>query len=289
LDILNSFQKHQSILNRSSTTIKSYSTDISQFVLFISDLERDLKKITSIHLRYFIAYLSEKNLSKKSISRKISSLRSFFKFLLSEKYIISDPTYALVSPKADKHLPSVITLIEFDKIVSLIDNRGFSGKRDLSMLELLYSSGIRSSELLNIRENDLYLKDRYAKVMGKGSKERIIFFSLRAQKSLSEYIKLKKQKFPENRYLFLNKNGSPLSSRFLRKLVENYSIKANIPKKVTPHTFRHSFASSMLDKGVDLKLIQEFLGHSSISSTQIYTHVSKEELRKSYIKYAQFK
>lgn len=288
MDLLKQFDMHISLTNRSKNTSKAYLSDVSQFVDFIADQERDLTKIEAVHIRHFLAYLSMKGISKKSVSRKLSSLKTFFEFLVKNGNININPAYILKSPKIGRFLPNVLTFEEFQKISNVVDMSTMGGRRDKAILEFMYSSGVRSEELLMLQDQDIDLKNKEAKVTGKGGRERIVFFSSEARRVLLEYMPLKKSKFPESKSLFINKFGERLSSRFLRKLVSEYSGLAGINKEVTPHTFRHSFATLLMDSGVDLKMVQELLGHASISSTQIYTHISREELRKCYDSHALF-
>lgn len=286
MNLLDCFIRHQVVINRSRHTVRSYSSDVIQFMSFISDSERDIESIETIHIRQFLAYLSMKGLSAKSISRKLSSLKAFFLFLFNERRIANNPAQNIISPKLGKRLPNILTLNEFHKMINEIDSSTLLGKRDRAILEMLYSSGLRSEEILSIDESDLRLKEGEVYVRGKGGRERVAFYSEETKRAFLDYIPLKRVVFPESSNLFINRFGSQLSTRFLRKMVSSYSKMAGIEKDITPHMFRHSFATTLLDNGVDLKIIKEFLGHSSISSTQIYTHLSREELRKSYLKYA---
>lgn len=288
MDIIKDFFDYQLLTNKSFNTSKSYSSDIKQFINFISEQEKNLENITPAQIKSFLAYLSMKNISKKSITRKLSSIRSFFSFLIRKGNIDINPTINILSPKIGRNLPSILTLSEFNRLVDSIQGSDFASKRDKAMVEMLYASGMRSEELLSLTDRDIDLRDREAKVLGKGGVERIVFFNEQTVESLLEYIPFKKSKFPNSQFLFVNRFGRRLSTRFLRKVVTFYSEKANIEKEVSPHTFRHSFATSLLDKGVGLRSIQEMLGHKSISSTQIYTHISKSELRKCYVKYGPF-
>lgn len=288
MDIIKEFFDYQLLTNKSFNTSKSYSSDIKQFINYISEQEKDIKNITPIQIKSFLAYLSMKNISKKSITRKLSSIKSFFDFLIRKGDIDINPTINILSPKVGKSLPSVLTLSEFNRLVDSIQGKNFATKRDRAMIEMLYASGIRSEELLSLTDKDIHLRDREAKVLGKGGIERIVFFNEQTLEALLDYIPFKRSKFPNAQFLFLNRFGRRLSTRFLRNIVTSYSEKAGIEKEVSPHTFRHSFATSLLDKGVGLRSIQEMLGHKSISSTQIYTHISKSELRKCYLKYGPF-
>ena len=288
LNIIEQFLNNQEILNKSVNTVKAYGADVAQFIDFIFEREDNMENIQPLHIRSFLAYLSMQKLSKKSIARKLSSLKAFFDFLTRIGSVETNPASVLNTVKVGRSLPSTLTLEEFKHIIDAIDLKTFNGKRDKSILEFLYASGARSSEMLNLKDIDLDIRGKEAKVVGKGSIERIVFFNDEARDALFDYMAMKRMKFPMAEYLFINRFGTKLSSRFLRKLVEEYAAKAGIAKEVSPHTFRHSFATAMLDSGVSLRVIQTLLGHASISSTQIYTHISREELRRCYIQYGPF-
>ena len=222
----------------------------------------------------------------KLINRKLSAIRTFYKYLLENDYITENKTVYINTPKFSKVLPNYLTKSDVDKIRSVINIEKITGLRDRAMIELLYSSGIRSMELLDLTESMINFNERELRVIGKGNKERITFFSDNAKKYLLEYIEKKKIVYRnvDKDIIFVNKNGDKLDSRSLRRLITNYALKADINKEVTPHVFRHSFATEMLNNGVDIRYVQELLGHSSIATTQFYTHISKNMLKDVYMK-----
>ena len=285
------------ILGKSYNTIKSYKKDILQFIEYIDKNEgiKDFDEVEIITFRSFIAYLnsdsnendekSSSSVGKRSINRKISALRTFFKYL-NEQEIVKNNKFGYISmPKYKKGLPTVLNKDDIDKIRAVINTDKITGVRDRLVVELLYSSGIRASELIDMSEHMINMSEREIRVIGKGNKERITFFSQNAEKWLKHYIDLKKRDYKnyDSSVIFVNSRGEKLNSRSLRRLITDYAKKADINKEVTPHVFRHSFATTLLNKGVDIRYLQELLGHSSISTTQIYTHVSKALLREVYM------
>ena len=278
------------ILGKSYNTIKSYKKDILQFIEYIDKNEgiKDFDEVEIITFRSFIAYLnsdsnendekSSSSVGKRSINRKISALRTFFKYLNEQEIVKNNKVGYISMPKFEKGLPTVLNKDDIDKIRAVINTDKITGVRDRLVVELLYSSGIRASELIDMSEREI-------RVIGKGNKERITFFSQNAEKWLKHYIDLKKRDYKnyDSSVIFVNSRGEKLNSRSLRRLITDYAKKADINKEVTPHVFRHSFATTLLNKGVDIRYLQELLGHSSISTTQIYTHVSKALLREVYM------
>ena len=289
-NILNKFIYYQEVvLNKSYNTVKSYRKDIEQFIYYLENNEgiNDFNKVEIMSFRSFIAYLNmELEVNKRSINRKLSAIRTFYKYLLENDYVTENKTVYINTPKFSKVLPNYLTKSDVDKIRSVINIEKITGLRDRAMIELLYSSGIRSMELLDLTESMINFNERELRVIGKGNKERITFFSDNAKKYLLEYIEKKKivYKNVDKDIIFVNKNGDKLDSRSLRRLITNYALKADINKEVTPHVFRHSFATEMLDNGVDIRYVQELLGHSSIATTQFYTHISKNMLKDVYMK-----
>ena len=285
------------ILGKSYNTIKSYKKDILQFIEYIDKNEgiKDFNEVEIITFRSFIAYLnsdsnendekSSSSVGKRSINRKISALRTFFKYLNEQEIIKNNKVGYISMPKFEKGLPTVLNKDDIDKIRAVINTDKITGVRDRLIVELLYSSGIRASELIDMSEHMINMSEREIRVIGKGNKERITFFSQNAEKWLKHYIDLKKRDYKnyDSSVIFVNSRGEKLNSRSLRRLITNYTKKADINKEVTPHVFRHSFATTLLNKGVDIRYLQELLGHSSISTTQIYTHVSKALLREVYM------
>ena len=285
------------ILGKSYNTIKSYKKDILQFIEYIDKNEgiKDFDEVEIITFRSFIAYLnsdsnendekSSSSVGKRSINRKISALRTFFKYLNEQEIIKNNKVGYISMPKFEKGLPTVLNKDDIDKIRAVINTDKITGVRDRLIVELLYSSGIRASELIDMSEHMINMSEREIRVIGKGNKERITFFSQNAEKWLKHYINLKKRDYKnyDSSVIFVNSRGEKLNSRSLRRLITDYAKKADINKEVTPHVFRHSFATTLLNKGVDIRYLQELLGHSSISTTQIYTHVSKALLREVYM------
>ena len=288
--ILSKFIYYQEVvLNKSFNTVKSYKKDLEQFVDYLINNEgiNDFNEVEVFTFRSFIAYLNlELKVNKRSINRKLSAIRTFFKYLLENGYIEENKTVYISTPKFEKALPNYLTKDDFDKIRENINLEKILGLRDRAIVELLYSSGIRSMELLDLNESMINFSEREIRVIGKGNKERITFFNNTAKKYILEYIERKKKEYKNytKDILFVNKNGEKLDSRSLRRLITNYGKKSNLNKEVTPHVFRHSFATELLNQGVDIRYVQELLGHSSIATTQFYTHISKTVLKDAYMK-----
>ena len=285
------------ILGKSSNTIRSYRRDILQFMEYIDEYEeiRTFEDVEMLTIRSFIAYLNSderlkkkknaKVVSKRSINRKISALRTFFKYLQEKKVIQTNKVMYVNMPKFEKELPNVLSKDDLNKMRSVINTEKITGIRDRLIIELLYSSGIRASELINLNEYVIDFNEREMRIVGKGNKERITFFSRNAKKWLEKYIEEKKKEYKNysKEILITNSKGKKLTTRSLRRLISNHATEAGLQKEVTPHVFRHSFATELLNNGVDIRYLQELLGHSSISTTQVYTHVSKSFLRSIYM------
>lgn len=268
----------------SNNTVISYITDLQEFFLYISN-NLNIKDITLINrsvVRSFISYLQQYGYKKSSIGRKINALRHFFKFLTIKKYIQHNPILYLSSIKKEKILPSFLTKEEVDKLLSLITPQDFFTARDRALLELLYSSGLRISEVAQLDENDIDIYEGLVTVKGKGNKERVVPVGEVALKYIKEYLRYKYMKGFKSKEIFVNKFGKRLSVRGIRKIIMKWIKKASIHKKVSPHTFRHTFATHLLESGCDLRSIQEMLGHKSLSTTNIYTHVTLQRLKKIY-------
>lgn len=276
------------ILGKSYNTIRSYRNDLTQFITYLSENEniKSLKDVELITFRSFIAYLnSQKKISKRSINRKLSAIRSFFEYLVKNNKLEENKAVYINMPKFENKLPNFLLKEDMEKLRDCIDMKGILGLRDRAIIELLYSSGIRSSELLDLSENMINMDDRELRVIGKGNKERITFFSKTAKKYLLDYITAKKSKiYYDKNIVFANSKGGKLTTRSLRRLIEGYNKKSGIEKELTPHVFRHTFATQLLNSGVDIRYVQELLGHTSIATTQFYTHVSKKALREVYLK-----
>ncbi len=273
-----SFSKH---------TLRAYHTDLTQFDSFLKDDKcKNLRRVNHLLLRKYLATLRSRNYSRTTIVRKLASLRSFFKFLNQEAVLESNPFEILRTPKQTKKLPHFLSINDIDTLLKTPDESEIFGLRDRAILETLYSTGIRVSELVGLNEDDVDFYGEMVKVQGKGKKERLVPIGSYAIKALKEYINSKKKKkgLGKNVPLFLNKYGDRLSSRSVARSLDKYLKLTGINLTTSPHTFRHSFATHMLDKGANLRAVQELLGHSNLSTTQIYTHVTTERLKQVYDK-----
>lgn len=272
--------------NFSKHTVTAYSADILSFLVWLKD--RNIEDVTYNTIREYLLYIQQFNYSKTTTARKIASLRTFYRFLYRERVIETNPAIGIHSPKRGKSLPEFLTEEEIDKILNKINIDSPAGYRNRTILELLYATGMRISELSSLNFENLNLDENEIKVFGKGAKERIVLVSERAKKFLETYIKTVRYLiFNSNSQnqddpVFINKTGYRLQPQSVRLAIKEVVDKIELPKHVTPHVFRHSFATKLLENGADLRIVQELLGHSSISNTQIYTHVSTERLKQSY-------
>lgn len=268
--------------NYSQHTLLNYKLDLNDFNKFCGELS--LEKIDYLLLRKYLAVLKEKNLGNRTVGRHLSALRSFFRFLCREGYLKTNPILMLSSPKLDKHLPSFMTEEEVAKLIESAlpkDNRDELGLRNRAILETFYSSGLRISELVGLSLDDLDFISGIIKAKGKGKKERVVPIGDVALTAIRKYLDQRKK---QSNAVFLNKNGKRISTRGVRDVVEKYLKSAGIQRGVSPHTFRHSFATHLLDRGADLRTVQELLGHANLSTTQIYTHLTTEKLKNVYDK-----
>ena len=276
--------------NLSDNTTASYQNDLSSFFKFISEYKiTDPSEIKADHIRKFFNSLKDIGLSSASAARYFSSLKGFFSFLFKNNYITSNPMEKLTAPKLSKSLPSVLTFEEINKILSKPDTEDKFGIRDRSLLEVFYACGLRVSELINLKLSSLYFNEEIIRVFGKGSKERLVPIGQSAIKWTETYIKFSRplliKGIKSENYLYLNSRGSKLSRMGIWKIVDKYSKEADIKKEVHPHTFRHSFATHLLEGGADLRAVQEMLGHADISTTQIYTHIDREYIKQEHKQY----
>ncbi len=267
----------------SKNTISSYKNDLDDFKEFLKKIDEDPIEIDKKDIFNYLVFLSKKKLKPASLRRKISALRSFYKFLIREELIENDPTIDLTLPKKDKVLPDVISVEEIEKLINIIPEKGFKGKRDKALIELLYSSGLRVSEIINLKINEIDLKNGYLKCFGKGSKERIVPFGSFAKDLLIEYIEERDKNNINSDLLFVTKKGKKIVRQEINNILNRYAKKSKLKKKIHPHMLRHSFATHLLERGADLRSVQELLGHVDISTTQIYTHLTKEHLREVYM------
>lgn len=265
--------------NYSQHTILNYRLDLNDFKHFLGDL--DLEKINYLTLRKYLAVLKEKNLNNRTIGRHLSCLRSFFKFLTREGYLKTNPILGILSPKQQKHLPLFLTEGEVTRLIEAVLPKNEMGLRDRAILETFYSTGIRISELVGLALEDVDFIGGIVKVMGKGKKERIVPIGEPALSAIRNY--LERRKKPADA-LFLNKSGKRITARGVRNVVNKYLRIAGMKQGVSAHTLRHSFATHLLNRGADLRSVQELLGHVNLSTTQVYTHLTTERLKAVYDK-----
>lgn len=272
----------------SNNTIESYKRDLNKYKDYVvNELNESLNEVKKEDLKHYLVYLNAKQLDSKSISRNISSIRSFYKFLLTENYVVTNPIELIELPKIKKTLPTVLSLEEVDKLldIKLTDHYSYRNK---AMLELMYATGLRVSELINLKIHDVDLDNALVRTLGKGSKERIIPMGDYAIKYVKEYLLYHRSnliKLSNNDYLFINNHGRQLTRQGFFKILKKIAKEKDIKTPFSPHTLRHSFATHLLDNGADLRSIQELLGHSDIVTTRIYTHTQNNKLKNDYIKY----
>ena len=269
----------------SPNSIGAYINDVNKLVVYLDNNFGNVApdKVTLQHLKSFIAFLIEKEVSLRTQARTISGIKSFYKYLLIEDKIKSDPTALLVSPKIGRKLPEVLSMEEIDSLIGGIDLEKPEGQRNVAMLETLYSCGLRVSELVGLKITNLFFEQGFIKVVGKAEKERLVPLSEKAIKEITKYLNVYRKslnvgKESEN-ILFLNRRGNKLSRVMIFTIVKNLADKIELGKKISPHTFRHSFASHLIEGGADLRAVQEMLGHESILTTEIYTHLDRDYLR----------
>jgi integrase/recombinase XerD len=273
----------------SKNTLESYGRDILKLAVFLEG--KDITRIDQVgykHILDFLTYLKEQGLNTRSTSRTLISVRQFFKFLLAEKFIESDPTFLIRTPKIKRGLPETLSLEGVEKLLSSPDESSPEGIRDKSMLEVLYATGIRVSELVELGLNDVNFELGYIIAYGKGSKQRIVPIGEKAKIKLREYLDTSRPKLLKSRtspHLFVTRLGKKMTRQGFWKIIKAYSRKSGLTKKISPHTLRHSFATHLLERGADLRAIQVMLGHSDISTTQIYTHIERERLKEVHKKY----
>ena len=272
--------------NLSPRTLEAYQRDLKHYLSFIVDKDIiSLSNISQMHIREYIRSLNEKGLAASSIARIFSSIRSYHKFLSAENYVNENPTLILTSPKAPKKLPHVLMEEEISAIINAVVETFQYAKRDKAIIEMLYSCGLRVSELCALSLNNLYLNDDMIRIMGKGSKERLLPVGGRAKNFLNDYLihcRPGIQKDKGSSSVFLSRTGNPLTRAMINNILRKWSQVAGISKSVSPHTLRHSFATHLLEGGADLRFVQALLGHSDISTTQIYTHLDKHHLKEVY-------
>ena len=267
----------------SKNTLDAYRRDLQKLLVYYADNNIDFRNVTLEVLDQFAGELRESGIQARSVARVLSGVRSFYRFLTLEKEVNADPTELLESPRIGKHLPDVLSVEEIDSIISVIDVSKPEGIRDRAIIEVLYGCGLRISELCNLRISQLYLEDKYIRVKGKGSKERLVPIEGVAIDRVREWLVTRmgyKVKPSEEDYVFVSlTRGSRLSRISLFIYIKDYAERAGIKKNISPHTFRHSFATHLLEGGANLRAIQMMLGHEDISTTEIYMHIDKSKLR----------
>jgi tyrosine recombinase XerC len=265
--------------NYSPHTSLNYRLDLEEFFAFHADTA--VEKITYLHLRKFLAELRNKQHRPRTMARKLSSLRSFFKFLQREGHIKDNPAVLLMSPKLDKTLPKFLTENETTELIDAPGPDKILDKRDKAMFEALYSSGLRVSELVGLNTDSIDFIGNIVKVLGKGKKERLVPIGEKAVDAIQDYLK---GRGSDSRALFLNKRGGRLTDRSVRNIINKHLLKTSVKMHISPHVLRHSFATHLLNRGADLRSVQELLGHANLSTTQIYTHMTTERLKSVYDK-----
>jgi len=286
--LLDQFLNHLSLeAGLSSNTIDSYRRDLKGYLQFLEEGKvGSVDLVSGREIAAFIQRLSEKGLMAASIARKLTSIRRFHRFLVSEGLAASDPTGVLESPKLWRKLPSVLTVGEIEKLLEQPKGKDLLAVRDKAILEFLYATGVRISELISLKRKNVLPEVELVRVMGKGEKERIVPIGREALRAAEVYLRESRPQLAKEHsedVLFLNRNGLPFSRQGLWKMLRKYVLQAGIAKRVSPHTIRHSFATHLLEGGADLRAVQEMLGHADISTTQIYTHLDREYLKQEHL------
>ncbi|KMJ59832.1 recombinase XerD [Bacillus sp. LL01] len=270
-----------------TNTVVSYERDLKSYLLYLNKVEEvsSLDEVNRATIIQFLKFLTEKGKSSKTIARHIASIRSFHQFLLREKVTSQDPTVHIDRPKQEQKLPHVMSVEEVQALLEAPDNSKVFGIRDKAMMELLYATGIRVSELTSLNLSDVHLTMGFVRCIGKGNKERIIPLGKMAQTAITNYIEESRSQLTKKKTtdaLFVNLHGNRLTRQGFWKILKKLTKEAGIEKELTPHTLRHSFATHLLENGADLRAVQEMLGHADISTTQIYTHVTKTRMKDVY-------
>lgn len=266
----------------SDNTVMAYTNDLDKLLYYLEEEKINILDVSLEDLEHFSAGLRDIGISPRSQARILSGIRTFFHFLLIEDYIRQDPSELLESPQIGKHLPDILSVEEIDSLINAIDRSTREGQRNCAILETLYSCGLRVSELCNLKISDLYLNDGFIKVEGKGSKQRLVPISPRAIEEIKNYFISRNEGLVKPEYedfLFISKFGKNISRIMVFHIIKELAEKIGLKKSISPHTFRHSFATHLLEGGANLRAIQSMLGHESIGTTEIYTHIDRRKLR----------
>ncbi len=266
-------------------TLTAYKGDLGQFTDFLkSNYEiTSEKEVTPQHIRSWMVQLMQQGVSPRSVNRKLSSLKTYFKFLKKRGQLTTNPMSKIIAPKSSRKLPVFVHKDKIDLLFEKVDfGQGYEGSRDRTILELLYATGMRRSELIGLKVNDISFENNYLKVLGKGNKERLLPLNQKIDQVLKQYLEVRNQHFPKGTHLFLTKKGAPLYPKLVYNLVKRHLSAVTTLEQRSPHVMRHTFATHLSDNGADLNAIKELLGHANLSATQIYTHNSIEKLKKVY-------
>ena len=272
----------------SVNTLDAYMRDVDKLLRYLAAEQVDVLDVKLEDLEHFAAFISDLGIGPRSLARILSGVRQFYRFLVIDGYLEVDPTELLESPKQPDHLPEVLSTAEVDLLEQAIDLSKWEGHRNRAIIEVLFSCGLRVSELINLKLSNLYIEEQYIRVMGKGSKERLVPISPRALDELNYWFtdrNVMKIKPGEEDYVFLNRRGQHLTRTMILIMIKRYAVEAGIKKTISPHTLRHSFATSLLEGGADLRAIQAMLGHESIGTTEIYTHIDTSTLRQEILEH----
>ena len=272
----------------SANTLDAYMRDVDKLLRYLAVEQVNVLDVKLEDLEHFAAFISDLGIGPRSLARILSGVRQFYRFLVIDGYLEVDPTELLESPKQADHLPEVLSTAEVDLLEQAIDLSKWEGHRNRAIIEVLFSCGLRVSELTNLKLSNLYIEEQYIRVMGKGSKERLVPISPRALDELNYWFadrNVMKIKPGEEDYVFLNRRGQHLTRTMILIMIKRYAIEAGIKKTISPHTLRHSFATSLLEGGADLRAIQAMLGHESIGTTEIYTHIDTSTLRQEILEH----
>ena len=273
----------------SDNSVQAYIRDVKKFANYAIPIELSELKVTRLDISTFLAQINQEDISARSQARIISGIKAFYKYLIMEDYLKINPTELIESPKIGLKLPDTLSLIEIDKLIAAVDLSNKQGERNRAILETLYSCGLRVSELVNLQLSNIHFKEGYLKVTGKGDKERLAPIGGRASKYLTIYINEVRNhqeiKKGNKDFVFLNNRGAKLTRVMIFIIIQKLTERIGLKKKISPHTFRHSFATHLIEGGADLRAVQEMLGHESITTTEIYTHLDNEYLRSNIIQF----